>query len=118
MLEALYKKRKKGRFDALMYIVIAIFVILVTRLFYLQIVEGEYYHSKAEGNRLRMLSVTAARGIMYDRNGQILVGSRPAYTVSIMPTDKEIDDSELQRLAGILGMKPEAIKEKVKAHDG
>lgn len=118
MLEALYKKRKKGRFDALMYIVIAIFVILVTRLFYLQIVEGEYYHSKAEGNRLRMLSVTAARGIMYDRNGQILVGSRPAYTVSIMPTDKEIDDSELQRLAGILGMKPEAIKEKVKAHEG
>lgn len=118
MLEALYKKRKKGRFDALMYIVIAIFVILVTRLFYLQIVEGEYYHSKAEGNRLRMLSVTAARGIMYDRNGQILVGSRPAYTVSIMPTDKEIDDSELQRLAGILGMKPETIKEKVKAHEG
>lgn len=118
MLEALYKKRKKGRFDALMYIVIAIFVILVTRLFYLQIVEGEYYHSKAEGNRLRMLSVTAARGIMYDRNGQILVGSRPAYTVSIMPADKEIDDSELQRLAGILGMKPETIKEKVKAHEG
>lgn len=118
MLEALYKKRKKGRFDALMYIVIAIFVVLVTRLFYLQIVEGEYYHSKAEGNRLRMLSVTAARGIMYDRNGQILVGSRPAYTVSIMPTDKEIDDSELQRLASILGMKPETIKEKVKAHEG
>lgn len=118
MLEALYKKRKKGRFDALMYIVIAIFVILVTRLFYLQIVEGEYYHSKAEGNRLRMLSVTAARGIMYDRNGQILVGSRPAYTVSIMPTDKEIDDGELQRLASILGMKPETIKEKVKAHEG
>lgn len=118
MLEALYKKRKKGRFDALMYIVIAIFVVLVTRLFYLQIVEGEYYHSKAEGNRLRMLSVTAARGIMYDRNGQILVGSRPAYTVSIMPTDKEIDDGELQRLASILGMKPETIKEKVKAHEG
>ena len=40
VLEALYKKRKKGRFDALMYIVIAIFVILVTRLFYVHIVDG------------------------------------------------------------------------------
>lgn len=118
MLEALYKKNKKGRFDALVYIVMAIFVILVIRLFYLQIMDGEYYHTKAEGNRLRMVSVTAARGVMYDRNGQIVAGSRPAYTVSIVPTGKDIDPSELQRLATILNIKPETIQNKIATHKG
>ena len=42
MLEALYKKNKKGRFDALMCIVSGIFIILIIRLFYLQIMDGEY----------------------------------------------------------------------------
>ncbi|KAF1682188.1 penicillin-binding protein 2 [Veillonella sp. R32] len=118
MLEALYKKNKKGRFDALAYIIMAIFVILVIRLFYLQIMDGEYYHTKAEGNRLRMVSVTAARGVMYDRNGQIVAGSRPAYTVSIVPTGKDIDPAELQRLATMLNIKPETIQSKIAAHKG
>ena len=118
MLEALYKKNKKGRFDALMYIVSAIFVILIIRLFYLQIMDGEYYHTKAEGNRLRMVSVTAARGVMYDRNGQIVAGSRPAYTVSIVPTGQDIDPGELNRLATMLNIKPDVIQSKIAAHKG
>ena len=84
MLESLYKKKKTGRFDVLFYLITLVFLILGARLFYLQIIEGGYYQAKAEGNRLRMVTMTAARGIMYDRNGQILVGSRPAYTVSII----------------------------------
>lgn len=118
MLEALYKKNKKGRFDALMYLICLIFLILIIRLFYLQIMDGEYYHTKAEGNRLRMVTMTAARGVMYDRNGQIVAGSRPAYTVSMMPTGKEISEEELNRLARMLNMKVEAIKEKIDAHKG
>lgn len=118
MLEALYKKNKKGRFDALMYIVSAIFVILIIRLFYLQIMDGEYYYTKAEGNRLRMVSVTAARGVMYDRNGQIVAGSRPAYTVSIVPTGQDIDPGELNRLATMLNIKPDVIQSKIAAHKG
>ncbi|WP_298704121.1 penicillin-binding protein 2 [uncultured Veillonella sp.] len=118
MLEALYKKNKKGRFDALLYIVCLIFLVLIIRLFYLQIMDGEYYHTKAEGNRLRMVTMTAARGVMYDRNGQIVAGSRPAYTVSMMPTGKEISEDELNRLAQMLNIKVESIKEKIAAHKG
>ena len=89
MLEGLYKRRKTSRFDVLFYIVAGIFIVLALRLFMLQILAGGYYQAKAEGNRLRMVPMTAARGVMYDRNGQILVGSRPAYTISIMPTDRK-----------------------------
>ena len=74
MLKALYKKKKTTRFDVLLTIVILVFAVLLGRVFYLQAIEGDYYCGKAEGNRLRILSMTATRGLMYDRNGQIIVG--------------------------------------------
>lgn len=116
MLEGLYKRKKTSRFDVLFYIITGIFIILGLRLLDLQILEGGYYQAKAEGNRLRMVPMTAARGLMYDRNGQILVGSRPAYTISIMPTGKALDDGEVARLAALLNKNPEEIKKKVNDH--
>lgn len=118
MLEALYKKGKRNRFDALVYAGIAIFFILGSRVFFLQIVEGEYYRSKAEGNRLRVLTITAARGLMYDRNGQILVGSRPSYNVHMMPTGKKVKLEDLQELAKMLQVTPESLAKKIEAHEG
>ena len=116
MLEGLYKRRKTNRFDVLFYIVAGIFIVLALRLMSLQILSGGYYQAKAEGNRLRMVSMTAARGIMYDRNGQILVGSRPAYTISILPTGKALDEGEVAKLATLLKIKPEDITKKVNDH--
>ena len=100
MLEGLYKRKKTSRFDVLFYIVAAIFIVLALRLLTLQILAGGYYQAKAEGNRLRMVTMTAARGIMYDRNGQILVGSRPAYTISIclLYTSPSPRDTERSRM--------------------
>lgn len=118
MLEALYKKKKNERFTALLYIIIIIFFALVGRLIFLQIIEGAYYSGKAEGNRLRVLPMTAARGIIYDRNGQILAGSRPAYTVSIMPDGHELNPTELTRLAEILKLPTTEITKKVSEHKG
>lgn len=119
MLEALYKKNRNGRLNAFFYIVAFIFVVLLARLFYLQVVDGEFYRSKAEGNRLRILPMTATRGVIYDRNGQILVGSRPAYTVSIVPDGRNaISQPEVERLAGMLKVTPESILQKVEAHKG
>ena len=113
VLESLYKKKKTGRFDVLFYLITLVFLILGARLFYLQIIEGGYYQAKAEGNRLRMVTMTAARGIMYDRNGQILVGSRPAYTVSIMPSGKDVAPEEVTKLAGYLNKPAAEIQKKI-----
>jgi penicillin-binding protein 2 len=113
VLESLYKNKKTGRFDVLFYLITLVFLILGARLFYLQIIEGGYYQAKAEGNRLRMVTMTAARGIMYDRNGQILVGSRPAYTVSIMPSGKDVAPEEVTKLAGYLNKPAAEIQKKI-----
>ncbi|MCI1823464.1 MAG: penicillin-binding protein 2, partial [Megasphaera sp.] len=100
MLEALMKKKHQdGRFKYLYWILIFIFSLLISRLIYLQIFAGNYYHSLAEGNRLRTIPIAAMRGVMYDRNGQILVGSRPSFILTYVPTKKNMPDSEVKELS-------------------
>ena len=114
MLEALMKKKNQdGRFRYLYWIVIFIFAALICRLVYLQLFEGSYYHGLAEGNRLRAIPIAAMRGVMYDRNGQILVGSRPSFMVTYVPTKKGISDAELDSLAKLLNVPKEKLQEKI-----
>ena len=114
MLEALMKKKSDdGRFRYLYWVIIAIFAILVCRLAYLQLVEGEYYHSLAEGNRLRAVPIAAMRGVMYDRNGQILVGSRPSFMGTYVPTKDGMSDAELSELSQLLNIPEAKLREKI-----
>ena len=51
------------------------------RLYYLQIVKGDYYSERAENQRIRLIPIPAPRGAIFDRNGKMLVDSRPTYNV-------------------------------------
>lgn len=114
MLEALMKKKNNdGRFRYLYWILIGIFVVLICRLVYLQLVAGDYYHSLAEGNRLRAIPIAAMRGIMYDRNGQILVGSRPSFMVTYVPTKDGMTDDELRKLSRLINQPEDKLREKI-----
>jgi penicillin-binding protein 2 len=55
--------------------------LLGVRLYYLQIVKGAYYAERAENQRVRLIPIPAPRGAIFDRNGKILVDSRPTYNV-------------------------------------
>lgn len=55
--------------------------ILGARLYYLQVVKGEYYTGRAESQRVRFIPIPAPRGAILDRNGKMLVDSRPTYNV-------------------------------------
>ena len=57
--------------------------ILGVRLYYLQIVKGEYYSEKAENQRIRLIPIPAPRGAIFDRNGTLLVDSRPTYNITL-----------------------------------
>lgn len=57
--------------------------VLGARLYYLQIYKGAYYAEKAENQRIRLIPIPAPRGAIFDRNGKILVDSRPVYAVTI-----------------------------------
>src|SRR6478672_11075435 len=55
--------------------------LLGVRLYYLQITKGAYYAERAENQRVRLIPIPAPRGAIFDRNGKILVDSRPTYNV-------------------------------------
>ncbi len=73
-------------------------VALSARLFYLQVVQGEYHQSLSEQNSIRLQVIKAPRGLIYDRNGTIIASNRPSYQIAIMPTELRRDEPVLERL--------------------
>lgn len=69
-----------GTIQILAFLLLAL---LGARLYYLQIVRGDYFSERAESQRVRYIPVPAPRGAIFDRNGKLLVDSRPTYNVVI-----------------------------------
>ncbi len=107
----------KKRLDILGYIVLIVFLALVSRMAWLQMVQGQDFRVKSDENRIRLMSITAPRGAFYDRNGVLLVTSRPGFTVSLVPISGPIKDEVIVRLAGILGLAPDSIRKKITQQD-
>ncbi|NJL96011.1 MAG: hypothetical protein HC915_20905, partial [Anaerolineae bacterium] len=86
--------------------ILAIFLLLVSRLYYLQFMEGASYRQDAEENRLQTLPLPAARGAILDRDGEILARNVPAFNVTItpalLPEDPEDVLNIYNRLAGLV----------------
>ncbi|MEE8568165.1 MAG: penicillin-binding protein 2 [Anaerolineales bacterium] len=66
-------------------VIVLILVVYAGRLFNLQIIEGAYYQAQADENRFINISIPAPRGVIYDRNGVLLVRNIPAFNVMITP---------------------------------
>lgn len=74
------KNKKRGfREYAVPIIIIGVFFVLVTRLFFLQVVQGSYYRMLSDGNRVKTVVVHAPRGVIFDRNGEPLVFNVPGF---------------------------------------
>jgi penicillin-binding protein 2 len=94
-------------------------VILVSRLFSLQVMHGGKYFTLAEGNRLRVQTILAPRGQITDRTGSILVRNTASFSLVATPVDlpKTNLDSELTQLAELLKIDPASLQEKLKNYD-
>src|SRR5512133_137152 len=92
-------------------IVIAVFVVLLGRLYQLQILRGDEYKEKADDNFVKEIRMPADRGHILDRNRKILVDSRPSYDVTLTPyfCGKQCDDV-LARLATMLSMSQDEME--------
>ncbi len=71
------------RIGTIQVLAFILLTLLGVRLYYLQIVKGEYYSDRAENQRIRLIPIPAPRGAIFDRNGEILVDSRPTYNVTL-----------------------------------
>ncbi|OQY20182.1 MAG: hypothetical protein B6I34_08830 [Anaerolineaceae bacterium 4572_32.1] len=83
--------------------ILLVFALLITRLYQLQIIQGDYFKLWADQNRFRLVPLDALRGIIYDRQGNILARNVPRFSVTIIPAYLPDDPAEEQALFQHLG---------------
>jgi penicillin-binding protein 2 len=89
------------------------FFVLVIRLWYLQVIKGEFFRDRSENNRLRTIYVPAPRGLITDRHGEVLVRNRPSFNVDLVVEDSPDPKATIQALAQIIGEQPDVLLEKL-----
>lgn len=102
------------RLTRLTLLVFIVFGVLFLRLWFLQIINGPKYRIQSESNRIDLRDVLPFRGLIFDRNGQLLVDNRPSFMLGVIPEDvRNLDGliDDLCRLAEIDGL---SAKKKIK----
>ena len=96
---------------------LAVFVVLGGRLAWLQLYKGLYYGKQADGNRMRSAVIMAPRGRIMDVHGKVLADSSPGYVLSLQ-AGHSFSDAEVNLLARLLAMQPDAIRKKAEQAAG
>jgi penicillin-binding protein 2 len=91
-------------------IVVSLFLFLAGRLFYLQIVRGDYFQEQAELNMTRELLVPAPRGPVFDRKGRLMASNRPLFEVKVLPGQVENLNRLVHALSSLLNLDPVKLK--------
>jgi len=110
-------ERSNLRLIVLGILIFSLLATLVSRLFYLQVMEGDQYRAAAENNTVREVVEPAVRGLILDQMGRPLVSNRTSIIVTIdrqeLNQQNENGDAVIKRLAGILGKTPTSISERL-----
>jgi penicillin-binding protein 2 len=94
-------------------IVLAVWIVLVARLFYLQVVQGDRFRISAERNSIRTHRIEPPRGMILDRSGGILVDSRPAFEVLLVPHETPDTVRTVHHLSRLADFDPEPVRERL-----
>ncbi len=89
---------------------LAVAAILIGRLFQIQILDGSYKRD-ASNNSMVYETIYPPRGIIYDREGRVLVGNKVCYDILVTP--REVKAFDTLALAEALGISPDLVREKM-----
>lgn len=84
--------------------------ILIAKIFYIQIIDDRY-KIDASNNSMVYDIIYPTRGVIYDRNGKIIVGNKVAYDILVTP--KEVSEFDTLLLASVLEVEPDFIRSKM-----
>ena len=87
-------------------LILTAFALLVGRFTWLQVVQREYYHTLAEANRISVVPVVPNRGVIYDRNGEVLAANYSAYTLEITPSRVGNVERAIDELSRVIEIAP------------
>jgi penicillin-binding protein 2 len=104
----------KARAVQVANIILVCFSVVFIRLWYLQIFKGELYHKFSLQNRLRKEVIRAPRGMIFDRNGDLLVDNIPRFDATLTRQFLSDKDKTLNRLSDILSIERKSINKIIK----
>lgn len=99
-------QRFRHRIATMQGVMVLCFVLLLSRLLYLQVVEHEDLLEQAENNRTAVLPTVPPRGAILDRNGVVLASNYSAYTLEITPSKVSDLEATVNALAEIVEIQP------------
>lgn len=104
----------RARLRVIQALAVLMLGVLTVRLYVLQVVRGERYAEIAENQRRRRLPIPAPRGVIFDREGRVLVDSRPIYNVILSREDVRGKDLNalVEPLADGLNVEKEMLRER------
>ncbi len=80
--------------------------VLLARFVWLQVVQGEHYHTLAEANRISVVPVVPNRGLILDRHGEVLAANYSAYTLEVTPSRVADVERAIDALAQVIEVSP------------
>jgi len=92
------------------FAVTAAFVLLIARFVHLQVVQHDYYTTRAEDNRISLVPIVPNRGVIVDRHGTVLARNYSAFTLEITPSKVDDLDATIEGLGTVIEVLPKDRK--------
>jgi penicillin-binding protein 2 len=97
---------------AVAFMVVCFFFIFF-RLWYLQILKGDFFDYLSTNNRIRVIKIPAPRGFIYARHGEVLAENLPSFDLTLIPQDTPDKNMVLDKTAALLQAPLETFKKKL-----
>src|SRR5262245_56294261 len=104
------RRRATIRLTVLQYTVVVLFSVMAGSFWVLQVVQHAKYKELAENNHQRTLALRAPRGLIFDRDGRVLVENRHSYSISIDRERTKDLNRTIRLLASVLSTDEAAIR--------
>lgn len=108
----------KQRLSMAFFCIMTAFAVLFARLFYLQVIAGDEYRRLSENNCIRLQSIEPPRGLIFDRNGILLVDNRPSFDLGIILKDAKPVEVTINKISNYTSIPVEEIKQKISQKRG
>ena len=95
-------ERFRFRLGVAALLVLACFALLIGRFFWLQVVQHEFYRTRADDNRIALIPIVPNRGVISDRNGVILARNYSAFTLEITPSQTGDLEATIEALSEVI----------------
>lgn len=108
----------KQRIIGVIFCAVAVFAVLVVRLFFLQVIKGDEFSLLSENNSIRLQNIDPSRGMIYDRGGLLLVDNRPSFDVSIILKDARPVKETIRKLSRYIKFPADELMMKIASKKG